>query len=769
VARRIAALAVLFLFAHVLSLPPTLEDIDSINFALGVRDFEVAWHQPHPPGYPVYIALAKISTAVLEVFGVQAAVPRALAFWSALSGAVLVALLFALYYRLAADRLLAWWAMAIAVSCPLFWFTALRPLSDTTGLALAVAAQVLLVAVLLPRVDEARLADEPTATGQHRMATCLIAGAALTGLAAGVRAQTMMLTGPLLAAALAWPGTRVPLRARSWALLALAGGGLLWGVPLLAASGGLSRYIVALGIQADQDFSGVVMLWTTRQARVAINAFLYSFVWPWGSLELGGSVLLLAVMGLVRAAWRAPRVVVILLVAYGPYAAFHLLFHETATVRYALPLVLPLAFLAAYASAAFGRVGLTAAAAIVAVASLGIAVPAARAYSRDGSPAFRMFDRAVESASASGQESPGVLGMHAVMRRVDDWQPDSARVRMLRAPHGGEWLALVDHWRKQPASAVRFLAEPRHTDLSLFDPQARAVEASTRWTFREVPFVAGTRPGGVDLYQMRPPGWMLDRGWALTAEVGGITARDGLGPHIKPSVAWVRARSEPALLAIGGRNLSTAGGPVARLMVEGQAGAIDSWTVAPGFFFRLITLPTGALAGHGYLPLQVSAASAGEPGQLVPVSLEQFDLQPDGTVMIGFVDGWHEPEHDPITARFWRWMSRTGTIWVRPVGREVTITIAGESPLRYFPRPPAVRVLAGGVELARFSPTSDFTQEIKLSPVALEASLGQIVIESDLWFTPAEQSGSADRRQLALRVYSVSAAAAPPGSGASSR
>ena len=48
---------------HLASLPTTLEDIDSVNFALGVRDFDPALHRPHPPGYPVYIAVAKAATA----------------------------------------------------------------------------------------------------------------------------------------------------------------------------------------------------------------------------------------------------------------------------------------------------------------------------------------------------------------------------------------------------------------------------------------------------------------------------------------------------------------------------------------------------------------------------------------------------------------------------------------------------------------------------------------------------------------------------------
>ena len=62
--RLLAALALVFALAHVPFLATSLEDIDSVNFALGLRDFNVAEHRPHPPGYPVYIALGKVAKAV---------------------------------------------------------------------------------------------------------------------------------------------------------------------------------------------------------------------------------------------------------------------------------------------------------------------------------------------------------------------------------------------------------------------------------------------------------------------------------------------------------------------------------------------------------------------------------------------------------------------------------------------------------------------------------------------------------------------------------
>ena len=64
----------------------------------------------------------------------------------------------------------------------------------------------------------------------------------------------------------------------------------LWAVPLVVASGGVSGYLAALGSQAGEDFSGVVMLWTNRSVRVAALALLNTFVLPWDSPLLAGVV-----------------------------------------------------------------------------------------------------------------------------------------------------------------------------------------------------------------------------------------------------------------------------------------------------------------------------------------------------------------------------------------------------------------------------------------------------------------------------------------------
>ena len=138
------------------------------------------------------------------------------------------------------------------------------------------------------------------------------------------------------------------------------------------------------------------------------------------------------------------------------------------------------------------------------------------------------------------------------------------------------------------------------------------------------------------------------------------------GPHLQPSVAWVRARREAALMMMGGRNLD--GSASTQLSLSNGNQVIDSWTIAPGFFFRLIPLPAGAIDGQGYVAVAIRASS---DGNRVRVSLEQFDVQADGVAMMGFAEGWQEPEYNPTTSRSWRWMSERAVLWVRPTGRDV--------------------------------------------------------------------------------------------------
>ena len=266
--RTAAGIALAFLALHSPFLPASLEDLDSINFALGIRDFDVTRHQPHPPGYPVFMAAAK----VLDV--VVGSELLSLAVLSVVSGALAIVAMASMMTAMDGRTTAAVAATLLAVSTPLFWVTASRPLSDMPGLAAALGVQAL---VLLARTDRA-----------------LIVAAGLAGLAAGVRSQVVWLTLPVLVLALGRSSPSGRWRRGASVLGAYACGGLVWGVPLILVSGGAAQYLQALASQGSEDFTGVVMLWTTPTPRHLVAALTATFLTPWPFPATAAAVFLFA-------------------------------------------------------------------------------------------------------------------------------------------------------------------------------------------------------------------------------------------------------------------------------------------------------------------------------------------------------------------------------------------------------------------------------------------------------------------------------------------
>src|SRR5580765_2242789 len=88
---------------------------DAVQFALALREFDVAKHQPHPPGYLLYVALGRLLNIPLGDPNL-AYVALAMVFSAATTVAVYW-LARALYDRVTAAAA----ATLLAVS-PLFWF-----------------------------------------------------------------------------------------------------------------------------------------------------------------------------------------------------------------------------------------------------------------------------------------------------------------------------------------------------------------------------------------------------------------------------------------------------------------------------------------------------------------------------------------------------------------------------------------------------------------------------------------------------------------------
>jgi hypothetical protein len=720
-----AALALGFLALHLPYTPRSLEDVDSINFALGIRDFDVAEHQPHPPGYPVFVLITKALNAAtgsevltLSLLGIVA---------GALSAFALAALFGALGSDPERGALPNWVpvaAAALVLAAPLWWITSARPLSDVPGLAAALFVQWLLV--------------------RARTVRDLALAAFAAGLAAGIRSQIVWLTVPLFVLVLIRNRAVWRLDAVASLAGAYAGGALIWAVPLLMLSGGPAGYWNAVAFQGGADLSGVTMLWTNPTLRQLLAALQYAFLHPWAWWPLAAAVLACAAGGAIWLLRRAPMAALTLAAAFGPYLIFDVLFQETVTTRYSLPLVVPVAWLAAIGLAsAMPRRGAWVAAGLAAVA-LAVAQPTLIAYASEAAPAFRMLAdmRAVPTAS-----DPPVLAVHRRqdfdLRRPLKWMGADAPVfsRQLGAPPRLEWLELVNYWNGGGRGTAWFVTDPLRSDIALV--HHGAPHASYRWPLRFRELIGGVRPNEMDWYALGPPAWYLGEGWSLTPEAAGLSVARGKGPASTGSEGWIRRTAGPLTLVIGGRLLP--GGPEsARLRLSLDGRSVAEPEIGAGFFLRILDLPAHALAGDGdYAALVVRADSD-------RVALEQFDAQPAGHVVYGFGEGWHEHEYDPSTGDLWRWTSDRAAIRVRSGGKPLSIRIRGLSEAGGDVN---LTVRAGEAVVVSQAVGPAFIVNATIPAGALGQGEGVVTIETDGAFVPAEARWrTQDRRRLGLKI-----------------
>jgi hypothetical protein len=747
----VAGLALVFLVAHLRALPQTLEGVDSINFALAVQSFDVAGHQPDPPGDPLYVGLARVSTAAVGTLKPgwdrdrRAAV--GLAIPGVVAGTLALWVLTAFWIAIGLSPVLACLAAMVAVASPLFWFTAARPLNDAPGLVAALAVATCLIAGLRQIRDGA--------AGTPRV---WIAGAFGAGLIGGLQSQTMWLTGLLLAWAIGELLARRRVRGVAAVLGAAAAGLICWVVPLLIVGGGLRGYLLALGGQGTQDLAGVEMLATSPTWAMLKLSLGRTFVDAWQAGALANIVLSLAAVGAGWLAVRRRRVLAAIVLTFWPYLVFHLMFHGTGTIRYDLPLVIPVAGLAVV-GLSLVRIRLaTVAASVIALASLVVVQPRLEAHATLGAPAFRGFQEMRQALDA--ETVPPVLLMQpqvwSGVRRTIDWYRPVWAIGDQSFAGDQEWLAVERQLLTGAQAHVWFLTDPARTDVQFLDRRSRRRRGRYELSPGIRELVGGARLDGFAWWDIRTPFWMLGRGWAVTPEVRGTAAADRTGPELQPAVAYLRRQPGPTRVMIGGRDLADVDWPAARVTVQLDGRAIGEWETGPDRPSFLEWLDVPDTSGPGpYARLTVGTQSATGDRSAPLVALEQFDAAPDTDFIAAMGAGFYELGEDPRTGRFWRWMADRAELDVQGVFADARLTIGGESPLNYFGRPPVVIVRAGDREIGRFRPAGDFLETLNVPVSALVASGGRLSIETDLSFVPAERGYSQDKRRLGLRLFQV--------------
>lgn len=189
---------------------------DSVNFALGILDFDVIQHRPHPPGYILYIILARVLNSWIKDSNAS------LVFLSMVSGlfTVLFTYLFAYQRFNGRDALV---SALLVVTNPLIWFY--------DELALTYSLEVFFSIAI-------SYACFRTINGSIRWAYI---GAVLLGLAGGFRQTTMLIMLPLALYSARW----ISWKHRFTSALILTLICLAWGVPMLIQTGGLGAYLSA--------------------------------------------------------------------------------------------------------------------------------------------------------------------------------------------------------------------------------------------------------------------------------------------------------------------------------------------------------------------------------------------------------------------------------------------------------------------------------------------------------------------------------------------
>ena len=203
-----------------------LYDVDSVNFALAMERFDPSVHQPHPPGYFLYVYLGRLVNLLFHDAN------AALVAMSIVFGCGAVAMIYAL-----ADswfgRNAALFAGLIFVFSPLAWFhgiVALTYIIETFFSALT--------GYLCWRICR----------GSRQL---VLPCAVVVGVAAGFRPSSLLLLGPLLL----FSFHKVSLKQAGAGIAALAATLSAWFMPMIRISGGQAY------------FSSLLSLWLTVPAR----------------------------------------------------------------------------------------------------------------------------------------------------------------------------------------------------------------------------------------------------------------------------------------------------------------------------------------------------------------------------------------------------------------------------------------------------------------------------------------------------------------------
>jgi len=216
----------LFLLVLLTRIPFTSQILyhwDSVNFAVSITQFDLENESPHPPGYIVYVWLIRAFNLVVNDPQLTMVVV------SILSSALAVVSLFFLGKAMASRNIGLIASLFLATS-PLFWFYGEIALPHTLDAFIVIISAFLLYKTM--RQD-------------HRF---LYPAVFFVALAGGLRPQTLVFLLPLVLFAARRAGLKHVIQAGLLGAVIC----LLWFIPLISLSGGLSAYLQTMSVYSDR-------------------------------------------------------------------------------------------------------------------------------------------------------------------------------------------------------------------------------------------------------------------------------------------------------------------------------------------------------------------------------------------------------------------------------------------------------------------------------------------------------------------------------------
>jgi 4-amino-4-deoxy-L-arabinose transferase-like glycosyltransferase len=318
--RILIVLSIAVALTRLLAFAQSMWDWDEGLFTAAVREYDVVNYNPHPPGYPLYVAPAKL----FYLLGVSDF--RALQLVTLLGAFLIFPAAFALAREMGFRFRTSIGAALLFSFLPNVWVYSGTGFSDVPGVALALLASALLL----------RGRDDDRA---------YLLGTLLLALSIGVRPQNILI-GLVPGILATWRRVRVSWRVVAGAaLIGVVVVGATYGAAALA-SGSVDGFVNALRIQAD--YVKTVDSWRAPGRPALVKLIRPFFLGPLQTKSTALPIVTLMAISLLHALWRRRWPVFLAIATFGPVAIFSWMNLDlTVTSRYSIAYMLMHAMLAA--------------------------------------------------------------------------------------------------------------------------------------------------------------------------------------------------------------------------------------------------------------------------------------------------------------------------------------------------------------------------------------------------------------------------------------